>query len=438
MEWQLPLLLIFGSMLIMMATGMPIAFAFLSVVVVGAFVLFGGLVGLDQMILGIYSSLTTFTLLPIPLFILMGELMVQSGMALNIIDVLNKWLGRLPGRLGILAVTGGTLLSTLTGASMASTATLGAVLVPEMEKRGYKKPMSLGPILGSGGLAIMIPPSALAIILGAIGEISIGRILVAIIIPGMCMALLYAAYIVLACVIKPDYAPTYDVDATPLSEKLMGFVKYVLPTGIIIFLVIGLIFLGVATPSESAASGTVGMLIVISFYRRINWDVIKKAMTGTLKITGMVFMIIAGSQVFSQILSFSGATQGLIEFSLGLKMPPILLVIAMQVVIMIMGAFMDPVGIMMITLPIFVPFIRTLGFNDIWFATIVLLNIEMAMVTPPFGMCLFVMKGVAPPNTTMADIYKAVVPFLVCDLIVMILILTFPELALWLPGLGMK
>ncbi|MFH1489580.1 MAG: TRAP transporter large permease subunit [Pseudomonadota bacterium] len=437
MGWQLNLLLIFGSMLIMMATGMPIAFAFLSVVVVGSFTLFGGIPGLDQMILSIYSSLTTFTLLPIPLFILMGELMVQSGIALNIIDVLNKWLGRLPGRLGLLAVVGGTLLSTLTGASMASTATLGAVLVPEMEKRGYTKPMSLGPILGSGGLAIMIPPSALAIILGAIGEISIGKILVAIIVPGLCMAAFYAAYIVLICILKPYLAPSYDVASVPLREKIAGFIKYVLPTSIIIFLVIGLIFLGVATPSESAASGTVGMVIVIAFYGRLNWGVLKKAMTGTLKITGMVFMIIAGSQIFSQVLSFSGATQGLIEYALNLKLNPVLLVIAMQIVIMIMGAFMDPVGIMMITLPIFVPFIRTLGFNDVWFAALVLLNIEMAMVTPPFGMCLFVMKGVAPKDTTMGDIYRAVVPFLLCDALVMILIFIIPGLALWLPGLGL-
>jgi tripartite ATP-independent transporter DctM subunit len=435
MAWQLALLLIFGSMLFMMATGMPIAFAFLSVVVVGAFVLFGGTVGLEHMILSIYSTLTTFTLLPIPLFILMGELMVQSGIAVNIIDVLNKWLGRLPGRLGLLAVGGGTLLSTLTGASMASTATLGSVLVPEMQRRGYKKPMSLGPILGSGGLAIMIPPSALAIILGAIGEISIGKMLVAIIVPGLCMATLYAIYIVIACVFRPSMAPSYDVVASPLSEKLFGFIKYVLPTGIIIFLVVGLIFLGVATPSESAASGAVGMLVLIAFYGRLSWRVVKESMTGTLKITGMVFLIIAGSQVFSQVLSFSGATKGLIEFATGLNLPPMFLVMAMQIVILILGGFMDPVGIMLITLPIFVPFIRTLGFDDVWFGTIVLLNIEMAMVTPPFGMCLFVMKGVAPTDTTMGDIYRAVFPFLVCDLIVMILILAVPGLALWLPRL---
>ncbi len=171
----------------MMATGIPIAFAFLTVVLVGAYMLFGGLVGLEQVILSITSTLTTFTLLPVPLFILMGDLMVQSGIGMKVIDVLNEWLGKVPGRLGLLAVLAGTLLATLTGASMASTATLGSVLVPEMKKRGYSNFMTIGPILGSGGLAIMIPPSSLAIILGAIGEISIGRILVAIITPGVLM-----------------------------------------------------------------------------------------------------------------------------------------------------------------------------------------------------------------------------------------------------------
>ena len=436
MEWYVALSLIFGMIILAMATGMPIAFAFMCVVIVGVFQLFGGTVGLEQLILSIYSSVTTFTLLPIPLFILMGELMVNSGIAFRIIDVLDKWLGRLPGRLSLLAVSGGTLLSTLTGVSMASTAILGSVLVPEMQKRGYQKSMALGPILGSGGLAIMIPPSSLAIILGAIGEISIGKILLAIIIPGLCMAFFYAAYIVFVCLLKPSIAPYYQVEQAKLSEKLVGLVVYVLPTGIIIFLVVGLIFLGVATPSESAASGTIGMLLVIALYRKLSWKVIKKSIAGTLNITGMIFIIIAASQAFSQILSFSGATQGMIEFATVLDMRPIWMVIAMQIIILIMGGFMDPVGIMMITLPVFIPIIKTLGFDDVWFGTIVLLNIEMAMVTPPFGASLFVMKGVAPPDATMGDIYMSVMPYLVCDAVVMALIIFLPPLALWLPGLA--
>jgi len=435
LEWQLVLLFIFGGLVILMATAMPVAICFMFINMVGMFIFFGGAAGLEQLIVSIYTSLTTFLLLPVALFIFMGELMFHSGIAPLLIETVDKWLGRLPGRLGLLAVSAGTTLSTLTGTSLASTAMLGAVLVPEMERQGYKKPMSLGPILGSGGLAMMIPPSALAVLCGAIGEISIGRILIAIIIPGLLMAILYAAYIIIRCWLQPSIAPAYDVIPTPLSEKLLATVKYILPLGFIVFLVIGVIFIGVATPSEAAATGAIGTCILAFVYGRLNLEIVKKATTSTLSITGMLFLIIAGARAFSQILSYSGASQGLSELATGLPVSPIVIVIAMQVIILFLGGFMDVVAIMMITLPIFVPVILTLGFDPVWFAVIFLLNIEMAGTSPPFGLGLFVMKGVAPPDTTMGDIYRAALPFLGCDLIAMALIIAFPELTLWLPGL---
>jgi tripartite ATP-independent transporter DctM subunit len=397
------------------------------------YVFFGGAMGLDQLIRSIYSALATFTLLPIPLFILMGELMFHSGIALLVIDVIDKWLGRLPGRLGLLAVVSGTIFSALTGASVASTAILGSILVPEMEKRGYGKPMSLGPILGSGGLAIMIPPSGLAVLLGAISEISVGKILIAIIVPGILMAALYASYIVIRCVLQPSIAPSYDVTPTPLSEKLTGFFRYVLPLGIVVFLVIGVMILGVATPSEAAACGCIGVIIVMFLYKRMSWGALIKSFRGTLKVTGMIFLIIAGANAFSQILSFSGAATGLAEIATGLTIAPVLIVIIMQVIVLIMGGFMSLVAIMMITLPIFVPVITALGYDPVWFATIFLLNIEMALTTPPLGMNLYVMKTAATPDTKMRDIVTAAVPFLVCDAVAMGLIIAFPAIALWLP-----
>lgn len=435
MEWQLVLLFIFGGLVILMATAMPVAICFMFINMVGMFVFFGGAAGLEQLIVSIYTSLTTFLLLPVALFILMGEVMFHSGIAPLLIETVDKWLGRLPGRLGLLAVSAGTTLSTLTGTSLASTAMLGSVLVPEMERQGYKKPMSLGPILGSGGLAMMIPPSALAVLCGAIGEISIGRILIAIIIPGLLMAILYAAYIIIRCWLQPSIAPAYEVSPTPLSEKLVATVKHILPLGFIVFLVIGVIFLGVATPSEAAATGAIGTCILALVYGRLNLEVLKKTTASTLSITGMLFLIIAGARAFSQILSYSGASRGLGELATGLPVAPIAIVIAMQVIILFLGGFMDVVAIMMITLPTFVPVILTLGFDPVWFAVIFLLNIEMAGTSPPFGLGLFVMKGVAPPDTTMGDIYRAALPFLGCDLIAMVFIIAFPELTLWLPRL---
>jgi len=436
LEWPLILLLIFGALIILMATGMPIALCFMLINVVGVFLFFGGTIGLEQLILSIYSSLATFILLPIPLFVLMGEVMFHSGMGTNVIDVVDKWIGRLPGRLSLLAVGAGTLLSTLTGVSVGSTAILGSILVPEMEKRGYKKAMSLGPILGSGGLAIMIPPSALAVFLAAIGEISIGKLLIAIIFPGLLMAGLYTAYILIRCSLRPSIAPVYDVPPTPLSEKLIATAKYVLPIGIIIFLVVGVILLGIATPSEAAASGTIGIVILVFFYRQLNWEVVKKSVGGTLTITGMIFLIMAGARAFSQILSFTGATHGMSEFAMGLPVAPLFIIAAMQVVILILGCFMDVGAIIMLTIPIFVPIVLALGFNDVWFGTIALLNLEMALITPPFGLCLFVMKGVAPPNTTMGDIYRAALPFIGLQILAMALIIIFPPIALWLPQMG--
>ena len=429
------LLLIFASLIILMATGMPIAFCFLLINVIGVFVFFGGAVGLEQLIISIYSNLATFILLPLPLFILMGEMLFHSGMGPIMLDVLDKWLGRLPGRLGLLAVSGGTLFSVLTGVSVGSVAMLGGTLVPEMEKRGYKKPMSLGPILGSGGLAIMVPPSGLAILLGAIGKISIGGLLIGIIAPGLLMAALYATYIVTRCRLQPSIAPAYEVPPTPLSEKLVATIRYILPVGFIIFLVTGVILLGIATPSEAAATGAIGVLILAAAYRRLNWEVVKKSTSGTLRVTGMIFLIIAGAKSFSSILAFSGATAGLAELTTALPIAPIVVVIIMQVVVLIMGAFMESVSIMMITLPIFMPTILALGFNPVWFGVIYLLNIEMGLTSPPFGLALFVMKGVAPPDTTMRDVYLAALPFLGCDLIAMVLIIAFPSIALWLPGL---
>jgi tripartite ATP-independent transporter DctM subunit len=432
-EWWLTLLVIVGSLILLMASRMPVAFCFVLVSLVGSF-LFWGEAGLRQLFMSLSDSVATFSLLPLPLFVLMGTAMFRSGIAPLMIDAVDKWMGRLPGRLSLLAVGGGALLSTLTGASASSVAILGSSLVPEMEKRGYKKPMSLGPILGSGGLAIMIPPSGLAVLLGFIAEIDIGKTLVAIIIPGILMAVLYASYIILRCMLQPSIAPVYEVAQVTILEKIMPTVRYVLPIGFITFMVVGVIFLGVATPTEAAATGVIGTFILAAMYGKLNWKMAKESIGDGLWTAAMMLMILAGATGFSQILAFSGASSGMLKFAVGLPLPPIIVVILLQVVVLIMGMFMNPGAIMMVTLPFFMPVIQTLGFNEVWFGVLFLLNIEMATTSPPFGMSLFVMKGVAPPDTTMGDIFRAGLPFLGCDAIAMALIIAFPALALWLPS----
>ncbi len=437
MEWWLVLVLIFCSMVFLFLIGVPVAFAFLFINLIGFFLFAGGPAGFRQVILSIYDSVTKFTILPVPLFILMGEVMFQSGVAHNMMDALDKWLGRLPGRLSLLAVAGGSLFATLSGSSMAGAAMLGAVLAPEMGKRGYRSEMSLGPILGSGGLAMMIPPSILGVLLAAIGRFSVGDFLISIIVPGLLLAVCYAGYIILRCIIQPHLAPSYDLATRPsLSEKISLTLRYILPLGTIVFLVVGLIFLGVATPSESAALGAVGCFILAFAYKGLMWEHIKSSLSHTVTITVMMFMIFAGSAGFSQILALTGATHGLVEVAANLPLPPFYILVAMLIVLLIMGTFMESMTIIMITLPIYMPIIKTLGFDPLYFGAMMLLTLEMGITTPPFGMILFVVKGVAPPGVTMMDVYKAGIPFLLCDLVVLLLLLAFPSLTLWLPSLA--
>jgi len=435
MEWWITLLLVFLALMLLFLMGVPVAFSFLFINIIGVYVFWGGEGGLTQLIRSVYRSVATFSLLPVPLFVLMGEIMFRSGIAPRMMDTLDKWLGRIPGRLSLLAVGGGTLFATLSGSAMAGCAMLGSVLVPEMKSRGYKKPMTLGPILGSGGLAIMIPPSALGVLWASLSRVSVGGILVAIILPGIVMALLYAAYIIIRALMQPELAPSYAFTPVPFSQKIVLTCKYVLPLGSIVFLVIGLMFLGVATPTESAALGAVGCFILVFIYKGWDWKAISTSVSDTLKITVMMFMIMTGAMAFSQILAFSGASSGLVKLAAGMNLPPLAILIFMQIILIFMGTFMEPLTIMMVTLPIYMPIVKALGFEPLWFGTIMLINMEMATTTPPFGLVLFVMKGVSPPDTTMGDIYKAGFPFLVCDAIAMGLVMIFPSLALYLPSL---
>lgn len=435
MEWYWLLLLLFGVMLLLLLTGLPVAFSFFLLNLAGMYFFYGGEPGLRLAIGSIYDSLATFTLLPIPLFVLMGEVLFESGIAPKSMDALDRWIGHVPGRLALEAVAAGTLLGTLTGSGVSSVAILGLTLVPEMEKRGYKKSMAMGPILGSSGIAELIPPSNFAVVVGAIGQISIGKILIAIIIPGLLMGVLYTAYIVGRCILQPDIAPPYKLPPLSLSEKILPTVKYVLPMGIVVFLVVGTIFIGVATPSEAAAAGTLCTFILAAAYKGLNWTVVKKSVVNTLAVSGMVLLIIGSAIGFSQVLAMSGATRGLSQYTVGLPLAPIAIVIATQIVVVILGMFMSATAILMITLPIFVPIIVSLGFDPVWFAAMYVVNMELATISPPFGTSLFAMMGVAPKGTTFKEVALAAIPFCILDVIVLALMIAFPQLSLWLVGL---
>jgi tripartite ATP-independent transporter DctM subunit len=299
--------------------------------------------------------------------------------------------------------------------------------------------MSLGPLMGVGTVDALIPPNALTVVLASLANIDVGQLLLAGIPAGIMMSALYFVYVVLWLRVKPEEAPMYIAPKVPLKGKVRATVQYLLPLGFIIFMVIGLIFLGVATPTEAAATGTLGSFILALLYRRLNWEIIKKAVLGTVKVTVMIFMIIIVSSTYGEILAFTGAAAGMTDYITNLSVHPMVILIGMLIVVLIMGCFMETVAIMMITIPIYMPVVTAFGFDKIWFGVMMLIALETGLITPPFGVTLFVMKGVAPPDVTMGDIWRAVTPYVIVDILCIALIMAMPSIATVVPNLmGMK
>lgn len=433
MDWVTFLIVMFTVLSVFFLIGVPVAFSFLLVNIVFAFVLWGEN-GLSQLILSIYRSLSLFSLTPVPLFILMGQIIFLYEISHNLMEAMDKWIGKLPGRLSLMAVAGGVLFSTLSGSSMASTAMLGQTLLPEMEKKGYKAQMTLGPIMGSGCLAGMMPLSALAIITACLAQISVGDFLLTIIGPGLLMAAIYAIYIIIRAVLQPDLAPAYEVIKTPLAEKIVLTLKHVAPLSLVIISVIGIIVSGIATPTEAASVGAFVCFILAFIYRGIRPDLLKKALQASFRVTVMMFMILSGATGFSEILAYTGATTNLVQIVSHLHMSPMAILIVMQFILLVIGTFLESLAIMMITIPIYMPIIKNLGFDPYWFCAIFLINMELATISPPYGLILFTMKGVAP-QYSMRQIFSASIPFNLLDALAIALVMIFPSIALYLPSL---
>ncbi|MEQ8249354.1 MAG: TRAP transporter large permease [Alphaproteobacteria bacterium] len=435
MAWYWAGSILLALAIVPLALGVPVFVAFLFANAIGVFIFMNGTQGLIQLVSNGTVSISSFLLVPVPLFILMGEIFFHAGLAVRVFDALDAVFGGIKGRLSYLCVTSGTVFATLTGTSMASAAMMGSMLVPEMNRRGYKSKMSIGPILGSGGLAMIIPPSALAVLLGSLARIDIGALLLAGIMPGLVLALLYIALIYLQVRLDPEAAPSYRTEPVPMKTKLRLLATNVLPMGLVIVAVIGTIIAGIATPSESAAFGVFGVLILTLLFRKLSWEVLRKSLTGTVKVTVMVFMIIIGSSTFSQILAFSGASSGLVAWATQIEVAPVTMLLLMFLVLLFLGMFLDQVSQMMLTLPVFMPLAIALGFDPIWFGVVMLLAMEISLTTPPFGLLLFVMLGVAPKGTTLSEVAIAGAPYIACSLILLGLLIAFPGIAIGLPEL---
>jgi tripartite ATP-independent transporter DctM subunit len=345
-----------------------------------------------------------------------------------------------PGRLSIVTVAGGTMFSTLSGSSVANTAMLGSTLLPDMLRRGYHPSIAMGPIMATGGIAMLIPPSALAVLLGSLAGVSISQLLIAGVVPGLMMALIFLGYILLRCTINPALAPELPADieaAARLSawERVRPFLTHVVPLLGIFVVVVGAMLLGWASPTEAAALGCAASLVAAAAYRKLTVAGLKKALMETTKISVMILFIIVASTTFSQILSFSGATRGILRLLGGIEISPLMIVLIMLGVLLVLGAFMDQISMIMVTLPFFIPLVGLFGIDPLWFAVLMLICMEISFMTPPFGLLIFVMKGVAPPGITLSQVYRAAAPFVGLQLLVLVLLIAWPVLTTWLPGL---
>jgi len=436
MEWYVAAAILFGTSVALMLAGLPVAISFFATNIVAAILFMGGTKGIGQIINNGFGAMTSFALVPIPMFLLMGELFFYTGLATRFFNATDKLLGNVPGRLAYVTLLGGTAFAGPAGSSMGACALLGTLMVPEMMRRGYNKYLSMGPIMGVGGLAVIIPPSALTVLLATLGQTDVGDLLIAGIVPGLVLAVMYGLLIWGWTRVDPSAAPHYHVEPVPRREKWRLIWVDVLPMiGVVVFSVL-IMLVGWATPTESAALGALSVVVLAACYGTMSWQALRKSLEAALRVTIMSFLIIFGSATFAQVLAFTGASSGLVQFFLGFDLSPMGLLFVMLGIIFFLGCFMDQLSMMMLTAPIFFPLAKALGFDLTWFGLIMLLALEIGYTTPPFGLLLFVMKGVAPPGTTMVDVYKAAAPFIACSLLLILMLVFFPPLATWLPGLS--
>ncbi|MGD8563118.1 MAG: TRAP transporter large permease, partial [Desulfarculaceae bacterium] len=412
------------------AMGVPIAYSlgFLSVVM--------GLTLLGPKVLYLFGSLTygkvnSFSLVAVPLFIFMAELILVSGAAKDAFEALDKWLSALPAGLAIASQIACTLFAAVCGASTATTAVIGGMAVPEMVNRGYNKRLATGSIAAGGALGVLIPPSILLIIYGIVAETSIGQLFIAGIVPGVMLTLLRIVYFLGRVAINPAMAPR---EKNVTWEQRFRSLWKILPLLLLAIFMFAALYTGMATPTEVAGVGCAASVVIILGYRKLTWSCLRAAFERTARTTCFIIWILVAASAFGYVLSFLQVPQKLVSWSMDLQVSPYVILVAINLLLVVLGCIMDPAAIIMVTCPILVPLVAALGFDLIWFGVMFVVNMELAEITPPLGLNLYVMKAVAPPGVTLNDIIIGSVPFMILDIIGLIMVIVFPAIVLWLPS----
>lgn len=421
----------FLFLLILLALGINVAVAMWTVGIAFGLWLWG-FQGLVSTASTSFSTVAKFIMIPLTLFIFMGELLSRSGLGEKTYKGLEIWIGQIPGGLAIATIITCVLIAACTGLSPAATALLAPVALPPMLNRGYDKRLAVGLVSGSSALAILIPPGILMVLYGAFSGVPISKMFIGGIVPGLMTALLFILFISIVVYLRPNAAPRYRNDMT-LKQKIVGSWD-IAPLITLIIVVLGSIYLGIATPSEAAAAGSLAIIVMLFCYRRASRIIFRTVFVETVKANSMIFFIVVGASFFSQLLAYVGFTQQVAELVAGLPLPGLSIIIAMMMVLIFLGCFLDAASIFFITTPLFVPIVSALGFDLLWYGILFIINMEIANITPPVGLNLYVMKAVAPKDVTMSDIIAGVTPFWFLYGISMVLVMAFPKIATWLPS----
>ena len=436
MEWYTTLIAGIAILFVLFLSGAPIFLAFLGSILIGVYFIIGPAV-FPMFANSILDTASTTSLASIPLFILMGELLFRSGTMDVLFDSIDKLVGKVKGRQYVLVVVLSAVFGALSGVAMAVAAMLGRAIMPGMQKRGYDRGIAAGLIIGGASLAPIIPPSLLAIIVGSLADVSIAKLLIAGVIPGLLIGGIFLVYVFVRIALNSNLAPanvTGERAEVTSMEKVMAIVR-TLPFLIVMFSVMGFIMLGIATPSESAATGVVGSLITAAIYRKLSLDMIWKSLMAAITVSAMILVIMAMSKMFTQLLAFTGATSQLVNLVANLGYSPVVMLIIMLAVPFVLCMFIDTIAVILLTIPIYQPVVTALEFDPVWFWLLFLVNITLGAITPPFGYTLFAFKAVVP-EMSISDVYRATWPFVALFILGIALIIVFPGIATWLPNLA--
>jgi C4-dicarboxylate transporter DctM subunit len=417
--------------LVLMFSGVPI-FASLGLAGIAGILLFQGPRGLGAVPGVIYDRMTNFALVAVPLFILMGEVIFFTGVGSDIYTATGRWLNRLNGGLAIASVAASAVFGAMCGVSVAGAASIGSFAIPEMLKRGYDKCLATGCVAASGALSLLIPPSVAFILYGVVADESVGRLFIGGIVPGIILALMMMAYLWIICRLRPHLAPAFNESIT-WRMRFIALGK-IWPAVVLIFLVLGSIYLGIATPTEAAAVGCAGSFVLGLYRKTLSWKTFRRILRETAVTSGMIVLIFSSALLFGYVLTLLMLPQQLAGFVAGANLPTWAVLTCIMAILILMGMFMDIVSMILISTPILLPIVTMLGYNTLWFGIVMGIACEMAVITPPVGLNLYVIKGISPAYISLEDIIKGSLPFVFVEVLCLALFVTYPPLSLWLPG----